>query len=64
MQQIDFMQAHSQAPIKCDMCMELPAGIKKKHRNTNENVLKLLSNLKGQKQAGQVWNQYMVVNLQ
>ncbi len=27
MRQIDFVQAYAQAPIKCDMYMELPLGI-------------------------------------
>jgi len=61
--QIDFMQAYAQAPIECDMYMELPSGIETKHRNSKDNVLKLLANLYSQKQAGCVWNQYMVDKL-
>ncbi|KAL7480291.1 hypothetical protein ACHAW6_005987 [Cyclotella cf. meneghiniana] len=63
MQQIDFVQTYAQAPIKCDMYMELPPGIETKHGNSKDYVLKLLANLYGQKQAGRVWNQYMTDKL-
>jgi hypothetical protein len=58
--QIDFIQAYPQAPIKTDMYMELPIGIETHHGNSKDHVLQLLSNLYGQKQAGRVWNGYMV----
>eukprot|EP00804_Cyclotella_cryptica_P029895 CCRYP_010798-RA/>CCRYP_010798-RA protein AED:0.34 eAED:0.34 QI:0/-1/0/1/-1/0/1/0/126 len=45
------------------MYMELPPGIKTQHGNSTDYVLKLLANLYGQKQAGRVWNQYMVDKL-
>ena len=57
MRQIDLMQAYAQAPIKCDMYMELPPGIKTNSGNSKDYVLKLLANLYGQKQAGCIWNQ-------
>ncbi|KAL7476035.1 hypothetical protein ACHAW6_001924 [Cyclotella cf. meneghiniana] len=41
------------------MYMELTPGIKTKHGNSKDYVLKLLANLYGQKQAGYIWNQYM-----
>jgi hypothetical protein len=63
MRQIDFVQAYTQAPIECDMYMELSPGIGTKHGNSKEYILKLLVNLYGQKQAGQVWNQYLVDKL-
>ena len=63
MRQIDFIQAYAQAPIECDMYMELPPGIETQHGNSKDYVLKLLANLYGQKQAGRVWNQYMVDKL-
>ena len=63
MRQIDFVQAYTQALIKHDMCMELWQGIETKHGNSKDYVLKLLANLYGQKQAGHVWNQYMVKKL-
>ena len=64
MRQIDFVEAYAQAPIECDMYMELSSGIETKHWNSKDYVLKLLANLYGQKQAGRVWNQYMVDKLQ
>jgi len=63
MRQIDFVQAYAQAPIECDMYMELPPGIETKHGNSKDYVLKLLANLYSQKQAGRVWNQYMTDKL-
>jgi hypothetical protein len=43
--------------------MELPMGIETKYSNGKTHVLKLLKNLYGQKQAGRVWNQYLVKGL-
>ena len=62
--QVDFVMAYPQAPIKMDMYMELPQGINIKSGNSKNHVLKLLANLYGQKQAGQVWNGYLVNKLQ
>lgn len=64
LRQIDFIQAYPQAPIETDMYMELPLGIETCHGNSKDHVLKLLANLYGQKQAGRVWNGYMVEKLQ
>jgi hypothetical protein len=63
LRQIDFIQAYPQAPIETDMYMELPLGIETRHGNSKDHVLKLLANLYGQKQAGRVWNGYMVEKL-
>ncbi len=46
-----------------DMYMELPTGIHTKHRNSKDHVLKLLANIYKQKQAGHVWNSYLVTKL-
>ncbi len=46
-----------------DMYMELPTGIHTKHRNSKDHVLKLLTNIYGQKQAGRVWNSYLITKL-
>ncbi len=40
--------------------MELPQGIQTKHENSKEHVLKLEKNIYGQKQAGRVWNSFLV----
>jgi len=55
--------AYPQAPIEMDMYMELPTGIHTKHGNSKDHVLKLLANIYGQKQAGCVWNSYLVTKL-
>jgi hypothetical protein len=55
--------AYPQAPIKMDMSMELPTGIHTNHGNSKDHVLKLLANIYGQKQAGCVWNSYLVIKL-
>ena len=55
--------AYPQAPIKMDMYMKLPGRIHLKNGNSKDHVLKLLANLHGQKQAGQVWNSYLVNKL-
>jgi len=55
--------AYPQAPIEMDMYMELPQGIQTEHGNSKDHVLKLLWNIYGQKQAGWVWNQYLVSKL-
>ncbi len=43
--------------------MELPTGIHNKHGNSKDHVLKLLTNIYGQKQAGCVWNSYHITKL-
>jgi hypothetical protein len=43
--------------------MELPQGIQTKHGNSKETVLKLEKNIYGQKQAGRVWNSFLVDKL-
>eukprot|EP00804_Cyclotella_cryptica_P007131 CCRYP_020035-RA/>CCRYP_020035-RA protein AED:0.09 eAED:0.09 QI:0/-1/0/1/-1/0/1/0/79 len=45
------------------MYMELPKGIETRHGSSKDHVLMLLSNLYGQKQAGCVWNSYLVEKL-
>jgi hypothetical protein len=60
---VDFVMAYPQAPITMDMYMELPTGIHTKHRNSKDHVLKLLANIYGQKQAGCMWNSYLVTKI-
>ena len=55
--------AYLQAPIEMDIYMELPQGIKTAEGNSKNYVLKLLKNIYGQKQAGRVWNEYLVERL-
>jgi hypothetical protein len=63
LQQVDFVMAYPQAPIKIDIYMELPQGIQTKHGNSKEHVLKLEKNIYGQKQAGSVWNSFLMDKL-
>ena len=48
MRQIDSMQAYTQALIDQDMYMELKQGIETKQGNSNDYVMKHLTNLHGQ----------------
>ena len=52
--QCDFIMAYPQAPIECDMYMDLPQGIQVSEGDSQDSVLKLLKNIYGQKQAGRV----------
>jgi hypothetical protein len=61
--QVNSIMAYPQAPIEMGMYMEPPTGIHTKHRNSKDHILKLLANIYGQKQAGHVWNSYLVTKL-
>eukprot|EP00804_Cyclotella_cryptica_P005605 CCRYP_003077-RA/>CCRYP_003077-RA protein AED:0.24 eAED:0.24 QI:0/-1/0/1/-1/0/1/0/160 len=45
------------------MYIELPKGIETRHGSSKDHVLMLLSNLYGHKQAGRIWNSYLVEKL-
>ena len=60
---IIFCWALCQAPIEEDIYMEIPQGIKIAKGKSKCMVLKLRKNIYGQKQAGQVWNSYLVQKL-
>ena len=57
--QVDFIMAYAQAPIECDMYLQLPDGIETDSGNSRTHVLKLLRNVYGQKQAGKVWDDFL-----
>jgi hypothetical protein len=62
--QIDFVQAFAQAPIEKTLYMKIPAGMELEcDSDPKDYVLKLHRNIYGQKQAGRVWNQYLVSKL-
>lgn len=70
--QIDYVQAYPQAPIDRPMYMEIPngfqidsTGIPVNSTSTKDDsyVLEVLQNIYGQKQAGRVWNLYLVERL-
>ncbi len=52
--QIDFIMAYPQAPIECDLYMDLSHGISVKGTRSHDYALKLIKNLYGQKQGGRV----------
>jgi Reverse transcriptase (RNA-dependent DNA polymerase) len=58
--QIDFVQA----PIEKTLYMKIPACVELENgSDPKDYVLKLHRNIYGQKQAGRVWNQYLVQKL-
>ena len=62
--QIDFVQAFAQAPIEKTLYMRIPSGMKlEDDSDPRDYVLKLHRNIYGQKQAGRVWNQFLVQKL-
>jgi hypothetical protein len=63
LRQVDFVMAYPQAPIEEDIYMEVPQGIETAKGRSKDMVLKLLKNIYGQKQAGRVWNSYLVEKL-
>jgi hypothetical protein len=61
--QIDFVLTFPQADVECDLFMELPRGLIFEGIHRNTHCVKLIKNLNGQKQAGRVWNEYLVEGL-
>ena len=62
--QIDYVQAFAQAPVEKTLYMKIPAGVELEDgANTKEYVLQIHRNIYGQKQAGRVWNKYLVNKL-
>jgi hypothetical protein len=62
--QIDFVQAFAQAPVEKTLYMKVPAGVTIEGRgDPRDYVLKIHRNIYGQKQAGRVWNKYLVNKL-
>ena len=62
--QLDYVLAFPQAPVEKEIYMKIPKGFKMEGKyNSEEYVLKLHRNVYGQKQAGRVWNQYLVDKL-
>ena len=61
--QVNFVMAYPKGPIKMDIYMELLQGIQTAHGNSKDHVLKLKKNIYGQKQAGRIWNLFLVDKL-
>lgn len=64
--QIDYVQAYPQAPAESEkLYMKVPKGFEITGVEDPENyVLKVKRNIYGQKQAGRVWNKYLVKHLE
>jgi Reverse transcriptase (RNA-dependent DNA polymerase) len=60
--QLDFVQAYPQAPVEAELYIELPKGFVV-DGDRSKYALKVLRNVYGQKQAGRVWNQFLVKGL-
>ena len=58
--QLDYVAAFPQAPVERELYMKIPRGVNIERGNTDDYVLKLNRNMYGQKNAGRVWNQYLV----
>ena len=61
--QLDYVLAFPQAPVEKEIYMKIPKGFEINGAKSGEYVLKLHKNVYGQKQAGRVWNQYLVDKL-
>jgi len=61
--QLDYVMAYPQDPVDRDMYMEIPAGYILSSGVAKDFVLKIHKNIYGQKQAGRVWNNYLVAKL-
>ena len=61
--QIDFVQAFAQAPVEKTLYMKIPSGMELNEGNSSDYVLQIHRNIYGQKQAGRVWNTFLVDKL-
>jgi hypothetical protein len=61
--QLDFVLAYTQAPVERELYIEIPMGIDLDGADKKDYALKLRKNLYGQRQAGRVWNQFLVQGL-
>ena len=61
--QLDYVLAFPQAPVERELYMEIPKGFDIDEGRTDDFILKINKNIYGQKQAGRVWNQYLVNKL-
>ena len=61
--QLDYVLAFPQAPVERELYMEIPKGFEIQDDESDKYLLKIQRNIYGQKQAGRVWNQYLVHKL-
>ena len=62
--QLDYVLAFPQAPIERELYMSIPKGYQVPEGHNKDYALKLNKNLYGQKQAGRVWNDYLIKKLE
>ena len=60
--QLDFVAAYPQAPVETETYLEIPAGITSLG-DPKTNVLKIIQNIYGSRNAGRVWNKFMTRKL-
>jgi Reverse transcriptase (RNA-dependent DNA polymerase) len=61
--QLDFVQAYPQAPAEVEMYIDIPKGCKVGNGDNSKYALKIINNIYGQKQAGKVWNDFLICSL-
>ena len=61
--QLNYVAAFPQAPVERELYMKIPKGVSLKGKSSEAYVLKLHKNTYGQKNAGRVWNDYLVKKL-
>ena len=61
--QVDNVLAYPQAPAEKPLYMKIPKGMEVREGNNEDYVLMLHQNVYGQKNAGRVWNKYLVDKL-
>ncbi len=61
--QLDYVLAFPQAPVEKVLYLHIPRGFNIDNGDNKDYVLKVHRNIYGQKQAGRVWNKYLVNKL-
>ena len=61
--QLDYVLAFPQAPVERELFMAIPKGFTMDEGNPSDYALHIHRNIYGQKQAGRVWNRYLVRKL-
>jgi len=58
--QLDYVQAFPQAPVEKPLYLKIPTGFRMSQGNPKDFVLRVDRNVYGQRQAGRIWNKYLV----
>ena len=61
--QVNYVLAYPQVPAEKPLYMKIPKGMEVREGNNEDYVLMLHQNVYGQKNAGRVWNKYLVDKL-